>query len=146
MVFEWRRGRFAGREGARSCSASSAGANPAGREDGYALIDALTALMIFSMALVFSLQAVARARLSADQATEVAQAHQLLAWLIETGPRSFTDSSGVAQGFTWRIETRSTGAERPIAVCHRQAFVTNLLSHRAYQAETQETCPTEPAS
>jgi hypothetical protein len=110
-------------------------------ESGYVLVDALVALLIFALALVFSLQAGRQARAAADQASEVRQAHTLLAQLLETGPQQFEDASGAAGAFSWQVETRTTGAERPIEICHRQVAVTNLRTKRAYRAATLETCP-----
>ncbi|HEX4712061.1 hypothetical protein [Phenylobacterium sp.] len=104
-------------------------------------MDALVALLIFALTLVFSLQAGRQARTAADQASEVRQAHTLLAQLIETGPRRFEDTSGATGGFSWQVETRATGGERPIKICHRQAAVTNIRTNRVYRTATLETCP-----
>jgi hypothetical protein len=117
-----------------------------GGDAGYALIDALTALLILSMALVFSLRAASQARFAADQAREVRAAQVLLAQLLETGPRSFEDAAGDADVFSWRVETRSTGADQPIAVCHRAVVLTSHRTKRTYQAATLETCPVQAAA
>lgn len=110
-------------------------------EEGYALIDALVGLLIIALGIVFSLQAGRQAKVAADQAWEVRRAQTLLAQLMETGPRSLEDATGETDAFTWRVETRITGGERPIEVCHRQVTLTNQRSQRTYQAATLETCP-----
>jgi len=109
--------------------------------DGYALIDALVALFIMAMALILSLQATAQARRAATQAWEVRRAQTLLAHLAEIGPRSFEDTSGFSDGFAWRIETRTTGGERPIEVCRRKVRIDNVRSHRTYELATLTACP-----
>jgi hypothetical protein len=112
-------------------------------DGGYALIDALVGLLIIAMGLIFSLEAGQQARAAADQALEVRHAQTLLTQLIETGPRGFDDAAGATDAFAWQIETRATGGERPIEVCHRQVTLTNVRSKRTYQAATLETCPIE---
>lgn len=104
-------------------------------------MDALTALLILSLALVFALRAAGQARTAADQASEVRAAQVLLAQLLENGPRSFQDTAGDVDTFSWRVETRSTGADQPIAVCHRAIFLTSHRTKRTFQAATLETCP-----
>jgi hypothetical protein len=115
-------------------------------DEGYALVDALVALLIFAIAMAFSLQAGRQARLAADQAREVREAQVLLAHLIETGPSRFEDAMGATGGFTWRIETRLTGAEQPIAICHRQVAIRNARTQRAYQLATLGSCPVEAST
>jgi hypothetical protein len=44
------------------------------------------------------------------------------------------------------VETRATGGERPIQICHRQVAVTNTRTHRAYRAATLEVCPVQGAA
>jgi hypothetical protein len=107
------------------------------------LVDALVGLLIIAMGLVFSLEAGRQARTAADQASEVRRAQTLLAQLLETGPRSFDDTAGATDSFAWQVETRATGGERPIEVCHRQVTLTNVRSKRTYRAATLETCPIE---
>jgi len=113
---------------------------------GYALIDALVGMLILSLAIIFSLDAGRQARVAAEQAREVSRARTLLAQLVETGPRTFDDTTGASDDFTWTVQTRATGGERPIEVCHRQVLLTNIGSRRNYQAATLETCPIETSS
>jgi len=98
------------------------------------------------MGLLFALQAGQQARAAADQAWEIRRAGTLLEYLLETGPRGFNDTTGTTDAFSWRLETRTTGGERPIEVCHRQVILTNLRSRRSYRAATLETCPSEAAA
>lgn len=103
----------------------------------------MVALLILSMAVIFSLDAGRQARASAAQALELRRANTLLSRLVETGPRTFDDTTGTSDKFSWTIQTRATGGERPIIVCHRQVSLTNLESLRTYQVATLETCPVE---
>lgn len=114
-------------------------------EAGYALVDALVGLLIIAMGLIFSLDAGRQAHMAADQAAEFRRAQTLLAQVMETGPRSFDDAAGTSDAFSWQIETRATGGERPIEICHRQVTLINLRSKRTYKAATLETCPIEAA-
>jgi len=114
-------------------------------DSGYALVDALVGLLIIAMGLIFSLEAGRQAHTAVDQALEVRRAQSLLIQLIETGPKSFTDSAGTTDSFSWQVETRATGGERPIQVCHRRVILTNVRTRRTYGAATLETCPIEAA-
>jgi len=111
------------------------------REDGFALTDALVAMLILSMTLVLSLTALGKARDVADVAWETRRAQSLLSHLIETAPHSFEPGAGVSDAFTWAVETTTTGADRPVAVCRRAVSLENRLSRRTYQAATLEACP-----
>lgn len=113
-------------------------------DPGYALTDALVAMLILSLALVLSLRALGQAREVAEVAWEVRRADSLIAHLIEAAPHSYETSTGANDGFRWTVETAITGAERPIEVCRRAVGLTNLRSGRAYAAATLETCPVEP--
>jgi hypothetical protein len=111
---------------------------------GYALTDALVAMLILATSLVLSLAALGQARDAADVAWEVRRADALLAHLIETAPHRYAASSGETDGFSWTVETTATGAERPIEVCRRAVALENERSGRLYRGATQETCPVEP--
>jgi hypothetical protein len=116
------------------------------RDAGYALTDALVAMLILSLALVLSLRALGQAREVADVAWEIRRADSLLAYLIEAAPHRYEASGGTSDGFRWTVETAITGAERPVEVCRRAVALKNLKSGRAYAAATLETCPLEPAA
>lgn len=111
---------------------------------GYAAVDALVALMIISVTLIMSFQALQQADRTAKAALEARRAQTLLAYLLETTPRAFAEREGEGEGFTWRVETDATGAERPIEVCHLRAVLHSQASGRTYAAATLQTCP-EPA-
>lgn len=119
---------------------------PDGDEAGYALADALVAVLILSMTLVLSLRALGQAREAADVAWEVRRAQALLAHLMEAAPHRYAPSAGESDGFTWTVETAITGAERPIEVCRRAVSVHSARSGRDYAAATLETCPLEPSA
>jgi len=112
---------------------------------GYALVDAMVALLMLSLTLIFGLRAAGEARHAADQASEARRAQALMAGLLNRGPRTFSDSSGTTDAFSWSLQTRGTGADQPVAICHRAVALTGLASHRVYRAATLETCPVETA-
>lgn len=124
--------------------AGPADGRPTGRSAGYALTDALVAILILAMALVLSLTALNQARDAADSASEVRRAHVLMAHLIEAAPHRYALSTGFSDDFAWSVATTVTGAERPIEVCRRAVALENGRSGRTYAAATLETCPTEP--
>lgn len=112
---------------------------------GHAVVDSLVALMILSLASILSFRAVLQADRVATFARETRVAQTLLDDLMRTAPRSFVDAGGEARGFNWTVETRRTGAERPIEVCRRRVVVVNGESGRRYWAATLETCPASEA-
>jgi hypothetical protein len=113
---------------------------------GYALTDALVAMLILSMALVLSLQTLGQARDAVDMAWEVRRAGALADYLLEAAPHRFAPSAGVQDQFSWRVETTLTGAERPVEVCRRAVALENQRTGRRYAAATLETCPVEPSA
>jgi hypothetical protein len=113
-----------------------------GRE-GYAVVDALVALMIISLAAVLSFRALDQADRSAKSGQEVRRAQVLASRLMDAMPRTYKAATGETDGFTWRLETNPTGADRPIEVCHRWVKLTNVSTRRTYEIATLETCPLE---
>jgi len=113
----------------------------ASRDSGYAAIDAMVGLMIFSLAIILSMTALQQARRTTAAALEVRQAQTLLSALLERGPRSWDRTTGEMGGFSWQLQTTPTGSERPVVVCRRAALVISIASGRNYAAATQETCP-----
>ncbi len=97
--------------------------------------------MIISLALAMSYQILQQARQAATVAWEARRADTLLRFLLETSPRSLDVRTGATDGFSWRVQTDSTGAETPIQICRRSAMLHAAGSGRTYQAATLETCP-----
>ena len=110
-------------------------------ERGYAAVDALMALLILSMALIMSFQALQQAGKVSVAAWEVRRADTLLSYLIQTTPPSFEVKTGQDQGFDWRVETDATGAARPIEICRRSVTLHGLASGRTFAAATLQVCP-----
>jgi len=79
-----------------------------GASDGYAAVDAMVALVILAMTITFALGAAQAARRAAVVAEETRRAVQLLRYLVDEAPLTTTIQSGVANGFTWRVQTRPT--------------------------------------
>lgn len=95
-----------------------------------------------STALGFS--ALYQAHRLAARAEEIRRAETLLTQVLEAAPRSFATSSGVRDGFAWRLDTTMTGTEQFIDVCRRAASVRPTEGARIYRAATLETCPQTP--
>lgn len=111
--------------------------------EGYAVVDALVALMIISLAAVLSFRALEQANRAAESGWELRRAQVLASRLMDASPRTYVASTGTTDGFTWRLETNPTGADRPIEVCHRAVKLTNVSTRRTYEVATLETCPLE---
>ncbi len=109
--------------------------------EGFAAVDALVALLVLSVVLMMSFQALHQAGRVALAAAETRRAETRLSALLQTSPRDFDVHEGAGDGFTWRVETDATGAERPIEVCRRAASLHSEASGRTYKAATLETCP-----
>lgn len=113
---------------------------------GYALTDAIVAMLILSMSLAICFGALARARDAAAAAEEMRRADALISYLMTTTPHREVPSSGVTDGFKWTLRLGITGAERPIAVCQRDVALESSKSGRVFRAATLETCPPAPAA
>lgn len=120
------------------CSAD--GADDA-RADGYAVVDAMTAMLILALTVTLSLQAVGVGLDAARRTGELRGAEALLRALMIDGPRQFGAVEGRSGDFAWRLETQPTGAERPIELCRRAAAVASTRSLRRYAAVSLESCP-----
>lgn len=113
-------------------------------DDGYAVIDALVALMILSVTVVLGLVALQQTVGVSEAAWEARQAHTLIRHVMNTGPRDLGGAAGEAQGFSWRLETQLTGADRPIPICRRAVSLVAADSGRGYKAATLTPCPEDP--
>lgn len=107
---------------------------------GHAAVDAMVAMLIVSLAIVLSLRAVRQSERAASLALETRRAETLLKDLMLEGPGDFQPASGSTGGFAWTVQTLSTGAARPIAVCRRLVTLTSA-SARRYSAATLGACP-----
>lgn len=123
----------------RNCAGS-------GATEGHAVIDAMVALLMISLTLVYGLRAVDQAENAAARAEEIRQATRLLSELMATAPRSYAASSGATDRFDWTVVTQITGAERPIEVCRRAIELRDRKSSRAYAASSLEICPESDAT
>lgn len=108
---------------------------------GYALTDALVALMLLAVSLVFSLTTLQQAREIGRVAGEYRRADLLLGQLMAETPRRLLAQDGVRDGFRWQVEMAATGAEQPIALCRRSVAVLSEATGRQFHLSTLETCP-----
>lgn len=113
---------------------------------GFASVDAMVALVVLAMSTALGLSALHQAHRVATRADETHRAQTLLTQVLEAGPRSFATSSGLRDGFAWRLDTTTTGTEQFIDVCRRAASVRLGEGGRIYRAATLETCPQTPGS
>jgi hypothetical protein len=122
--------------------------NPVGRlgDDGQVAVDAMVALVILGLCSVLSLRAIEVAHKVVASADEARRARALIMGLLDSGPRTFTDSSGSSLGFSWTLQTRTTGLDRPVAVCRRAVSLVSPASGRTFAASTFEPCPAEAAA
>ena len=108
---------------------------------GYAVLDAMVALMIIAGSIVFSLEALHSARKSADRAIERRSAAGLLTQLLQASPDRFEGQAGRNEDFSWSTTLGATGGERPIEVCRHAVTLTGERSGRTFTASTLTTCP-----
>jgi len=108
---------------------------------GYAVVDAMTAMLILALTAILSLQALDVTRKAAERTAELRGADALIGALLADGPRRFGAVEGRDAGFGWRLEIQATGADRPIELCRRAVELRSERSGRAYGAVTLETCP-----
>lgn len=141
--------------GARRRAASrgrgrGAGARPvrpaaprAARNAGFAAIDALVGLMILTVTIVLSLNALTVARDLTESANEARRAGSLLSFLVESAPGTPGAADGRAAAFDWRVRTEPTGVGVGGAIrCLRKAEVTARASHRLYAMSAMTICRT----
>lgn len=112
--------------------------------DGFAAVDALLALMILSITLIFSLAAAHTARRAADSAARTREADQILQGLLQTAPHAIGETQGRAGRFEWRVTTQPSQSDVrwPNAqICLRSAQVRAIGTGRLYGLSTAEICP-----
>lgn len=110
-------------------------------DQGFLAVDAIVALSILSVALIFSFEALQQARAVAEAAWEARQAQTLAAELLERPLDLSGPAVGVQQHFAWRLETTPMGAERPVEICRHAVSLVHTRSERTYEAATLATCP-----
>jgi hypothetical protein len=118
-----------------------------GASDGYAAVDAMVALVILAMTITFALGAAQAARRAAVVAEETRRAVQLLRYLVDEAPLTTTIQSGVANGFTWRVQTRpqSDAGVPGLVLCDRLAEIVSNTSRRRFHLEGAAICPPPPS-
>jgi hypothetical protein len=122
---------------------SSVGRSLAHKDEGYAAVDALVALVIISLAVTLSLIGLRHAREVADRGAEVRQAHALLAFLLAEPETSSFPMEGENVRFTWTVKREPTDATRPVAICRRTATLHSKISSHDYDVVTLEPCVPE---
>jgi Tfp pilus assembly protein PilV len=123
---------------------------PAGERatDGFAAVDAMVALLILSVTIVFSLEAVQTAKRAATAAEETRRATALLRYLVDSAPDAVSQQSGRANGFGWRVDVRAGAPSGvPMAVvCEQTADLVSEKTGRRFRLATAVICPPRQAS
>lgn len=115
---------------------------------GFAVVDALVALVILSSALGLSLAATQSARKLANQAARTRQAEALCRYLLATSADVVGISAGQSAGLLWRLEVRPMSADAQALqsrLCEASVAVRSQDSGRAFVMSTAVSCKTEPA-
>lgn len=109
-------------------------------EDGFALIDAVTALMIFALTVSFALSAAATARRLATATLETRQSASVLAYLIDK-PLPL----GVSHGDGWSVDIAPLvqNGELGIRLCRRTASIHLAGRRKVRSASSLQPCPQE---
>jgi hypothetical protein len=116
--------------------------------EGFAAVDAMVALLILSVTVIFSLEAVETARHAAVAAEETRRATTLLRYLVDSAPDAISQKSGRANGFAWRVDVRPgapTGVPMAI-VCDRTADLVSEKTGRRFRLATAAICPPPQSS
>jgi hypothetical protein len=113
------------------------------RDAGFAAIDALVGLMILTVTIVLSFNALTVAHDLTSSANEARRASSLLSFLVESAPGTPGSADGRAAAFDWRVQTEPTGVGVGGAMrCLRKAQVTARASHRRYAMSALAICRT----
>lgn len=107
-------------------------------EAGFAVLDALIALLLISIAMIGALSLLAAADRVASLAYELVRARTALAWLL-LDPAA-PEVGVTSRGETWSVSTEVLDAAEPVAVCLRRA---RFRSPRGaeYASTTYVACP-----
>jgi len=125
----------------KPAAAAGRAAGVVARDDGFALVDAMTALLILSITLGLAFQA-GRTALQAARATaEIEDARAMLDDLMQA--RFDGDVSGLSARLAWRVNSEKVSTQGPFALCRRTAEVRARRDQRRFSAETLEPCRSE---
>ena len=114
-------------------------AGVAAGDDGIALVDAVTALLILSITLGLAFQA-GRTALQAARATaEIEDARAMLDDLMQA--RFDGAVSGLSPRLAWRVSSEKVSTQGPFPFCRRTAEIRARRDQRRFSAETLEPCP-----
>lgn len=117
------------------------------RQEGYAAIDALVALMILASVLVCSVSATYSSLSVADAALELRRANELAGYLLETAPTTPGYTTGHAWGFSWtRTVAEPVETFGSSAICEQQVVLVGTRDRRRFSARTNAVCPAALAS
>lgn len=107
-------------------------------ESGFAVLDALIALLLISIALIGTLSLLAAADRVASLAYELVRARTALEWLL-LDPAA-PETGVTTRGESWSVSTEVLDAAEPVAVCLRRA---RFRSPRGadYASTTYVVCP-----
>ena len=116
-------------------------AGVAAGDDGFALLDAVTALLILSITLGLAFQAGRTALQAAGATAEIEDARAMLDDLMQA--RFDGEVSGLSPRLAWRVSSEKASAQGPFVLCHRTAEVRARRDQRRLSVETLEPCRSE---
>lgn len=119
-----------------------------GVEDGFAAVDALTALVILSTTITLSIGALSVARRAERAASEAATARSTLQFLLAEPVRTVGMYSGSNLAFDWTLQVDAEGAaSAPVRVCVQRLSARSRASGKTYGIESRRPCaPQTPTS
>lgn len=138
--------RQAGRAWSRACGQAKQPAfgfcDHRGRE-GFALVDALVALVIFTTTLSLCLSLADTSMKLGSRSLELRRANLLGRYLLETARQTAGGSDGRDNGFWWQVNVTSTPAPgaSEVKLCARSVELRSTESGRRYGFSTVEICP-----
>lgn len=113
-------------------------------DEGFAAVDALTALVILSTTIVLSIGALSSARKIQRAAAEASAARTVLQLVVTEVPRPPGGYSGVSGGFDWTLQvSEETAPSAPVRLCVQKVTVQSRHGRRSYDLESRRPCPSD---
>jgi Tfp pilus assembly protein PilV len=111
--------------------------------DGFALLDALVALLILSITLTMAIGAAQTARQASLAAANIQSADYTLRALLDTTPMVPGTAKGRTSMFDWRMSTAAVDAQASstaVQICSRTAELFSRRDGRRYRLDTAAIC------
>jgi hypothetical protein len=109
--------------------------------DGFAAVDALTAVAILATTLLLSIQALDSALRVSRTGREAIEARTAFAWLMDGAPRPPGAYRGRTGGFDWTLLVVDEGNTGQVRLCRQSIELRNHRSRRRFVQEGHSVCP-----